>query len=133
MTSITLIQFVPVSSTGGQPGIYGEIIPLRIAVVCVTWCHSGICQSGEEEEQVFVHHGSLKSNKDLDNTVLANAMLTLLHEVIIKWLTKLWQSLCRSWLLKMPAVLQLALLKKFRSAARVHFESNCVQFVLYQI
>ena len=98
-------------------------MPFRIAVACVTWCHSGICQSGEriEEKQVFVHHGSLKSNKDLDNTVLG-IMLTLLHEVIIKcW----WQFgklyLCRSCLLKMPAVLQLALLKKFRKCSRCAF------------
>ena len=27
--------------------LHGEIMPLGIAMICVTYCHSGICQSGE--------------------------------------------------------------------------------------
>ena len=33
--------------TGYAGLIHREIMPLGIAMPCATWCHSGICQSGE--------------------------------------------------------------------------------------
>ena len=41
--------FIPLDTqwTVGTQSIHREIMPLRIAVSCATWCHGGIYQSGE--------------------------------------------------------------------------------------
>ena len=31
--------------------VHMEIMPLRIAVACATWCHSGICSSGKKRSR----------------------------------------------------------------------------------
>ena len=73
--------------------LFRKIIPLRIAVVCTTWCNSGICQSGEVGRQTFVHcHGSWIQIKAYRKRCPSQCQLYL-HDVSIKWRMTLWQPL----------------------------------------
>ena len=49
-------------------------MPFRIVLKYVTWCHSGY--QSRAEEQDFIYRSRLKSNKDQDNSVLADVKCT---------------------------------------------------------
>ena len=47
-TSVKKIQYY-------RKAVHREILPLRIAVACATWCHSGIYQSGKRRRSEHLY------------------------------------------------------------------------------
>ena len=72
--------------------LHREIMPLRIAVACATWCHSCICQSGERRMSGRLYTVAFGYQIKPRQHYISHCQLHL-HEVTIKWQMTLWKAL----------------------------------------
>ena len=72
--------------------IHRDIMPLGIAMTCATWCHSGICQSGERRMRGHLYTVAVGSQIKAYTNYASHCQLHL-QEVTIRWWMTLWKVL----------------------------------------